>query len=703
MPLIVRALAGLFLSLFLVAPAMSEQILLNIRPTSGVGPLSLGMAMEDVRKQLGQPDEELSDGKVLGAIADPSKSFYSLVRFDTEWGYTGSGAPFYKVLFNKGKLVFILSTYKRMGSFKLAKKGRALPPLTKAMVEDVFGAPSEVKRYGKFKHMIYLSADGSGMGFAHAGPGEDPVGMLMFAGPSSQAQTNVAQASTSPTPASPALQPAPALQPCLARGETVEDARAYVERFYRCDSLADVGDLALSDELARLWKSAVDSGLIDQPFTIMGNDYEITGLSVVEHALDAYNPRSIEQTIRVTFRNFGEQQTIDWVFQDDLSDREPMTLVDIRGVSPAAYGLLDSLRSVLPHLSAAAVTAPQTAGVPIPSPRPQGAPASMEAVPVVTGQPVTGQQVTAPSVTPPSSAGPAGPDVTRQYMALMKSGIAPDLRYAIRLDAGRWLTTSPDWETPMPVTVDAAKGTILILDEGTGGGSFETQVALWPGSGGTPLLGIAETAMIQPGQESSRVRFFEPIAGKWTEQTGYVWPDISLADFMPGEMTIADLRDLKAIGSSVQVRFPQGGKDAEASLMVPQETVQAVCEGEDWFVPADKGPYLRYCERIAEGLFRSLLLKWSSDKGRFQKGTPIKRVQKPKICDQTGTLIQEKEGAKQAATIFEFDCGGTKTLIYQYRDTSSFRVLQPPNWARPIGDFKTYSEALAAAVAAGGG
>lgn len=695
MPLIVRALAGLLLTLFLVAPALSEQILLNIRPTSGIGPLSLGMAMEDVRKQLGQPSKERTREQALGRFTDPQKSELSLVQFDTQWIYTEPGAPFGQLLFRQGKLVFVACTYRYMGDFKLAKNGRMLPPLTKAMVKDVFGPPSQPKRYlGQFRYMMYDSADGTGMGFGHYGAGERPMAMLMYAGPSSQLQANMTNAPAGQTPVkqthapanqAPANQPQ-ALQPCLAKGEPVEDPRAYVERFYRCDSLADVGALALSDELARLWKSAVDGGLIDQPFTIMGNDYEITGLSVTEHALDAFNPRSIEQVIRATFANFGEQQTIDWVFQDDLSDREPMKLVDIRGVSPAAYGLLDTLRSLVPQAAAPQTAAPQAAGVPIPSPRPE----SVAAAPAPA----------APAAAAPS---PAGPAVTRQYMALMKSGIAPDLRYAIRSEGGRWLTTSPDWETPMPVSVDAAKGTILILDEGTGGGSFETQVALWPGSGGTPIVGIAETALIQPGQETTRVRFFEPIAGKWTEQTGYVWPDLSLADFMPGEMTIADLKDLKAIGAAVAVRFPRGGKDAEARLIVPKETVKAVCEGEDWFVPADKAPYLRYCEHIAGDLFRALPVKWTAEEGRFMRGEPSKTVSAPKTCEQTKTLIQEGEENKRAATIFVFDCGGTLTRIYQYRDMAVFRVVHPPNWDSPVGDFPSYSEALAAAVAAGGG
>lgn len=137
-------------------------------------------------------------------------------------------------------------------------------------------------------------------------------------------------------------------QACVSPGEVVDDPRDYVERFYTCPSLASVRDLALPAELAGLWDRAEQKGLIDQPFTIMGNDHDITDLNVVEHALDAYNPHSIELTVRASFRNFGEAQIVDWVFQDDMNDDVPMLLIDVRGVSPYAYSMGEILRDLAP-------------------------------------------------------------------------------------------------------------------------------------------------------------------------------------------------------------------------------------------------------------------------------------------------------------------------------------------------------------------
>jgi hypothetical protein len=73
----------------------------------------------------------------------------------------------------------------------------------------------------------------------------------------------------------------------------------------------------------------------------------------------------------------------------------------------------------------------------------------------------------------------AQPSVVGYYEELRQSGAADDLTYALREEGKRWVTTSPDWGTPMPVTVDGPRGYMRILDDGTGGGSFETQVVLW--------------------------------------------------------------------------------------------------------------------------------------------------------------------------------------------------------------------------------
>lgn len=203
----------------------------------------------------------------------------------------------------------------------------------------------------------------------------------------------------------------------------------------------------------------------------------------------------------------------------------------------------------------------------------------------------------------------AQPSVVRYYEELRQSGLVPDLTYALRREAGQWVTTSPDWGTPMPVTVDGPRGYLRIMDEGTGGGSFETQVVLWRQADGLPLIGIAETSF-DPAPGQTRLRFFAHDRHRWDDLTAYSWPGVSLADFMPPGMTIGDLRDLRAIRAAVHVVLPRQGLRPEARLVYPQEEVRAVCNGEDWIVPADPGPYLRFCETLDARLFRRIAFDW---------------------------------------------------------------------------------------------
>lgn len=213
----------------------------------------------------------------------------------------------------------------------------------------------------------------------------------------------------------------------------------------------------------------------------------------------------------------------------------------------------------------------------------------------------------------------AQPSVVGYYEELRQSGAADDLTYALRQDGGRWVTTSPDWGTPMPVTVDGPRGYMRILDEGTGGGTTEIQVVLWRQADDLPLLGIAET-FLGPLPEGTRLRFFVHNRNRWLEHTAYSWPGVTLADFMTPEMTVADLRDLQAIRAAVYVELPRQGLRPMAQLIYPVDEVNAVCNGEDWFVPQDPAPYLRFCRDLSPRLYRLIAFEWDPVAVQFRMG-----------------------------------------------------------------------------------
>ena len=211
----------------------------------------------------------------------------------------------------------------------------------------------------------------------------------------------------------------------------------------------------------------------------------------------------------------------------------------------------------------------------------------------------------------------ADPAVVEAYHALKASGVAGELTYELRPAKGGWMTTSPDWGTDMPVVVDGANGFIEVLDEGTGGGSFRQQVVLWRMSDGTPLLGLGETAYDPPYPMTTRVRFFAPYGDGWEEWRQGLWPDPGLEDFLPNQATIADLRTLEEVDARILVDLPRHGVDITATLVTPDTHINAVCGGEDWFVPADPDAYLAYCNRVAGQVRRELSIAWDKENYQF--------------------------------------------------------------------------------------
>jgi len=74
----------------------------------------------------------------------------------------------------------------------------------------------------------------------------------------------------------------------------------------------------------------------------------------------------------------------------------------------------------------------------------------------------------------------------------------------------------------------------------------------------------------------------------------------------------------------------------------------------------------------------------------------------PEDCDETGSFYQPAADKVREAMIHQFNCSGRQIWIYQYIGLGSYRVLEPPNWGAPIGDFPSFIEAYEAARAAGG-
>jgi len=210
-------------------------------------------------------------------------------------------------------------------------------------------------------------------------------------------------------------------------------------------------------------------------------------------------------------------------------------------------------------------------------------------------------------------------DVVQYYNELQKIKHL-GLDYPLRREGKQWLTTNGEWHKAIPVTVDLKNGYMFFTDEGTGGGNFDTQVVLYRKSDKTPLIGIVENGYDPPYPGHANVRFFSLDSKNWQNDTVWAWPKISIDDFLTSDMTIADLRAIKAVGAAVYVRLPRKGTSATAYLIINEDIAQAVCRGDSSIVVGNVAPYQDYCHRLKGRMFNRIEVLWNKKEGRFLAG-----------------------------------------------------------------------------------
>lgn len=194
------------------------------------------------------------------------------------------------------------------------------------------------------------------------------------------------------------------------------------------------------------------------------------------------------------------------------------------------------------------------------------------------------------------------------------------LDYPLERRSGTWVTFNTSWNTAIRAVVDNDSGYIFFTDEGTGGGNYDTQVRLYPTSNETPMLAIVENGYNPPFPEDIKVRFFSRIEGQWKDETKWVWSSIAVDDFLPAQMTLKDLRALKAIKAQVYVKLSPNSSFPTAYLSIDEDMTRAVCGGDVSVVVADKSSYLHYCTHLKNNIFNRVDTIWNKETGRFRLG-----------------------------------------------------------------------------------
>ena len=184
----------------------------------------------------------------------------------------------------------------------------------------------------------------------------------------------------------------------------------------------------------------------------------------------------------------------------------------------------------------------------------------------------------------------------------------------------KWASVTTAWNTFIDATVDEKNSYIYILDEGTGGGSFSTQSAMWRDDTGGILLLVSENGYEFTFPERSFIKAFEymPISGYSTSLgirlVSPPMPKLSLLDFSIEDISVKDLRALNNVRSTIFYKLPRKGTSIHALLVLEDEiknqSILKDCYYEKKICDEKQKTYRYYLKNLKGKIYRDIELKW---------------------------------------------------------------------------------------------
>lgn len=208
--------------------------------------------------------------------------------------------------------------------------------------------------------------------------------------------------------------------------------------------------------------------------------------------------------------------------------------------------------------------------------------------------------------------------------AMAQRSTVTNLNYPLyhqMLKKDRWVSITTAWNTFIDATVDEKNDYIYILDEGTGGGSFSTQAAMWKDDAGGILLIVSENGYNFIFPEKSLLKAFEymPISGD-AASLGIRLVDppmknISLLDFVPKTMSMKDLQMLKQLHPTIFYKLPREGTSIHVLLVIEDEfrnqSILKECFYDDKSTCKKMQKIYRYYYQNLKGkIYRDIELGW---------------------------------------------------------------------------------------------
>ncbi len=211
--------------------------------------------------------------------------------------------------------------------------------------------------------------------------------------------------------------------------------------------------------------------------------------------------------------------------------------------------------------------------------------------------------------------------------------------YYQRLEKEKWVSITPAWNTFIDATVDGKNSYIYILDEGTGGGSFSTQAALWRNDAGALVLVIAENTYDEIFPERSFLKAFQytPVSADSISQdirlVSPPMPKLTLLDFATEGMSARDLHMMKKVRSTIFYKLPRNGTSIHALLIIEDElkdqSILKECYYDKKTCEEKRKAYRYYYQKLKGKIYRDIELKWQD----YQFAIGKKSRKEPTIKD----------------------------------------------------------------------
>ncbi len=209
-----------------------------------------------------------------------------------------------------------------------------------------------------------------------------------------------------------------------------------------------------------------------------------------------------------------------------------------------------------------------------------------------------------------------------QYYSELRDFAGSKLEYKIEQRSGKWVVKASAWDEYLPVEVDERNGYIRILDEGTGGGAEEIQIALWRLENGDPLIGISQSIFDSGTPATHTLLFFRKRKGNWLDVTDSVFEPVRPRDFIMVAETPEDRMSLTTIGARIYYELPKTGITIGAYLALKTEMINAICNESDTIVISDPSMYHHFCNDLNDRMANAMPFDWDVQDVTFSRAGP---------------------------------------------------------------------------------